>query len=236
MRKRRPSTGAGDDAGLPATPDPSVVTRLAPHPRREGRFAVELNDVSAGHLSIDLVSDLAVRTGSTVEGPALANLLDAMRRTALLDKALDLLAVSDRSTRDLSARLRRHAGDAGDIPWVVDRLTAQGYLDDVTYARRVAESRARSRAVSRRAIRDELQRKGIAPDLARSVLAEVADDVELDDYATALAAARRRLRALQSYDHPTRRRRLAAWLARRGFEGEVIGRALRELLVDEGRD
>jgi regulatory protein len=220
--KRRASTGVVDEAGQPAIPDPSVVTRLAPHPRREGRFAVELNDVSAGHLSIDLVSDLAVRAGSTVEGPALANLLDAMRRTALLDKALDLLAVSDRSTRDLSARLRRHAGDAGDIPWVVDRLTAQGYLDDVTYARRVAESRARSRAVSRRAIRDELQRKGIAPDLARSVLAEVADDVELDDYATAVAAARRRLRALRSYDHPTRRRRLAAWLARRGFEGEVI--------------
>jgi regulatory protein len=76
----------------------------------------------------------------------------------------------------------------------------------------------------------------MAPDLARSVLAVGADDVELDDYATALAAARRRLRALQSYDHPTRRRRLAAWLARRGFEGEVIGRALRELLVDEGWD
>jgi regulatory protein len=215
-------------------PDPSAVTGMYPHPRRPGRVAVELNGTAVGDLPIDLLGEAGLRVGLEVRGAALAVLLTGLRRTALLDKALDLMAVRARSTRDLTMRLRRHAAGDTDIAWVVGRLTAQGYLDDAVFARQLAESRARSQGASRRAIRDELQRKGISAETARSVIAEVAEEVELDDLAAARRAAVRRIRAMRSVDPPSRRRRLYAFLARRGYEADVITRVLAELLREDG--
>ena len=52
----------------------------------------------------------------------------------------------------------------------------------------------------------------------------------LDEEGAALQAARKRLKALASLDAATRRQRLYAFLARRGYESDVVRRVLAEVL------
>lgn len=231
--RNRRQAATRTDTDWTAFEEPFVVTAVAPHPRRQGRLVLEINRVSVGTMAIDLAADLGLRPVLSVDRPTLDAIAQAVRRTALLDKALDLLAVRARSTRDLRLRLRRAGGTEADLGWVVDRLTSQGFLDDAAYARSVAHARIVSGGVSRRGVESELRRRGVAADTAADAIGDTLEDVQLDEYGAALEGARRRVRALSSLDHATRRRRLYAWLARRGYEPDVVARVVREVLGRE---
>jgi regulatory protein len=214
------------------------VTALREHARRPGRVVLEVAGFAVGALTIDLVSELGLRVGSVLgetEGAALAA---AVRRTGLLDRALDLLAVRGRSVRDLELRLRRLQALASDIAWVVERLLAQGILNDAQYAREVARSRLATGGVSRRRVQTELYRRGVAADVAARAIAEIVAETDIDESGAARAAAVKRLRALRNVDRATARRRVYAFLARRGYESALITQVLREVLdgADDATD
>jgi regulatory protein len=116
------------------------------------------------------------------------------------------------------------------VTWVIERLRAQGYLDDADYARQVARSRLVTGGIAKRRVQDELFRKGVDRAAATEAIDETFGEVEHDEYAAALAAGRKRIRVLQSEDVTTQRRRLYAFLARRGFQPDIVGRVVRTLL------
>jgi alanyl-tRNA synthetase len=104
-------------------------------------------------------------------------------------------------------------------------------VDDGAYARQVARSRVLGRGDSRRRLQQELSRKGVARDVADEAVAEVFDEEAVDEEALVEAAARKKLRALGALDAATRRRRLWAFLARRGHDGDAIRRVLGRVLA-----
>jgi regulatory protein len=210
--------------------DPLIVSELSETPNRSGRYRVSINGATLGDLTLDFVADAGVREGKTITRAQAVDMIDAVDRTAVLDKALDLLAVRARSSRDLSIRLRRAGGRDGDISWAVARLESQGFLDDAAYARGVARSRALAGGVSRRRVITVLRQKGIAADVATESVDATLADVSLDEYGAALAAARKRMKALSSVDPAKRKQRLYAFLARRGYETDVVRRVLAEVL------
>jgi regulatory protein len=71
--------------------------------------------------------------------------------------------------------------------------------------------------------------KGVAPGLVDTVVSSLLPAAAEDDLA--LAGARARLRRLRGVSPQTARRRLAGWLERRGFSGEVVARVLRTLAL-----
>jgi hypothetical protein len=119
--------------------DPLVVSEVAQVPGRTDRLRLSVNQVELGDVTLDYVVDERLREGRTLTRAEALHVLGALQRTIVLDKALDLLAVRARSTRDLGIRLRRAGARDGDIAWVQDRLTAQGFLDDASFARCAAE-------------------------------------------------------------------------------------------------
>jgi len=150
-------------------------------------------------------------------------------------------------TRRIAKRARHGGGDAGDahaaMTRVLDRLAAQGLLDD----RRFAEARARSllaRGRSTAAIRAALRDKGVDPARADAAVAGLVEETTSPDLRAALALARRR--RLGPFRPPDARavwrdRDLAA-MARAGFPRDVACRvidardpdALRAALADTG--
>ncbi|HEX6316344.1 MAG TPA: regulatory protein RecX [Gemmatimonadaceae bacterium] len=218
------------DIDVDALGDPLIVTDVAEAPGRNDRFRVSVNDVALGNVSLDVVAGRKLVAGRQLTKQETVEALDAVRRTLVLDKALDVLAARARSSRDLGIRLRRAGASDEDVNWVRERLTQQGYLDDAAYARQVARARAIGGGVSRRRVMTALRQKGIAADVASEAIASALSDVELDEYGAARAAAEKRARALASLEPAQRRQRLYAFLARRGYEGEVIRRVLKDVL------
>jgi regulatory protein len=210
--------------------EPLIVTELSALPGRSDRWQVAVSTVALGSVTVDFLAESGIRERSHLSRQQVSDIVHAVNRTAVLDKALDLLAVRARSSRDLIIRLRKAGAGAADISWTIARLESQGFIDDASYARQVARAKALAGGVSRRRVITTLRKRGVSAEVAEEAIDATLEDVDLDEYGTALAAAQKRVRALRSLDAPKRRQRLYAFLARRGYESHVVRRVLAEVL------
>jgi len=140
--------------------------------------------------------------------------------------AVTLLAMRARSAEEVRRRLRRQGHPAAEIEAAVARLTAAGYLDDAAFAAGWARARITRQRVGPARVARELKTKGIGEAEIAAALAAVA--AERDVRQVAAEAAGRRLPSLRGLPPETARRRLAAYLTRRGFPVEVIVALCRE--------
>jgi len=217
-------------------PDTGRITAL--HERRAGssRYIVEVDRSPVATVSAELVAALELRVGREMDAGLAARLREAAGTLEVFDKAIGFLAIRARSARELQLRLRRAGATPPAIAEVIDRLHVLGLLDDEAYARHVARSRALSGGVSKRRIAQELQRRGVARDVADSAMAETLADVGLDEAEAAMAVALRRVRALRSLDVRKQRQRLYAFLARRGYDSAVIAKVVATVVAGGADD
>jgi regulatory protein len=144
-------------------------------------------------------------------------------------RALDMLARAPRSVRDLRRRLLLKGEPETEVDAVLERLTASGLLNDGAYARAFVRSKVSSHGFSRRRLQQELAKRGVARDIADDAVAEVLHDENVDESANIERVARKKLHALRGLDQATQRRRLFAYLARRGYDVEDVRAAMRRL-------
>lgn len=138
---------------------------------------------------------------------------------------LRALTAAPRSRTQLEDLLRRKDCPDPVAAAVLDRLTEVGLVDDAAYAAMLVRSRQAGRGLARRALAQELRRKGIDDDTARAALDEV-DPVGEEERARELAA--KKLRTMAGLDPGVQTRRLAGMLARKGYSADVTMRVVRD--------
>ena len=97
-------------------------------------------------------------------------------------------------------------------------------IDDAHFARALVRTRLSETGASRKAMCEELRRKGVDRGIVDAVIESVGDEAELE---AAVAVAEKRL-SRGGGDPRTLDRRVYAALARRGYPPETCSRALRE--------
>jgi regulatory protein len=135
---------------------------------------------------------------------------ESVARTILLDA----LTGQARSRKELRDKLAKKDVPDDLAERLLDRFTEVGLVDDEAFARSWVESRQRSRGLARRALAQELRRKGVDDETARTAL----DDLDPDqEEQAARLLVRKKLRSMRGVDHATATRRLAGLLARKGY-------------------
>ncbi|MEO7520803.1 MAG: regulatory protein RecX [Gemmatimonas sp.] len=201
---------------------PVTISALRASPRRPGRYAVTLSNGESLVLGIAAFADSgAVRVGIVLDANLLERLLRESTITALADRALGFLARGRRTRRELEQRLRRHEQNSELIAAALDRLEASGLLSDRAVALSEASARLRRGEAPAR-VKGTLRRKGIADRDASDAVAQAIRDDGFDELAACRIAAEKRMRTLGKLDPAVARRRLTAFLARRGFGGSVL--------------
>jgi regulatory protein len=137
---------------------------------------------------------------------------------------LRLLSYRGRSEAEVQRRLREKGFEETVIQSVIDRLKGNGFLGDEKFAQDWVENRTTFRPRSKRMLALELRQKGIAEEEIQKALAEAGDEDNLA-YQTAMQYSRR----LASADWETFRKKLAAYLARRGFSYGTIAPILHQV-------
>lgn len=192
-----------------------------PHRRSiyiDGRYVLSLHEESI------LLAGL--KTGVEVDGPRLAAALRQDQEKRAWDYALRLLSAAARTRHQIAQRLKaRYAPDV--VESVLERLERAGWLDDLAYARHYVEVH---RGFGAARLLSDLIRKGVSADLARQAVAEALEGEDM--LSQAQEAAAQRLKRMPGVDRDTAHRRLAGYLARRGYDYETIARALEPLLAD----
>jgi regulatory protein len=134
-----------------------------------------------------------------------------------------------RSVYEVLARLRERGHNPSAAAEAVGRLEVAGVLDDATYARHFVRVRAPRGHGPTRLLHDLLS-KGVDRRLAERAIAEVLDEDGVNGPAQARALALKRMAQLKGLAPPQQRRRLLAYLARRGFRGHEIQEMVSDVL------
>jgi regulatory protein len=142
------------------------------------------------------------------------------------ERALGLLAVRQRSRRELERRLVQAGFGPEDVSAELTRLEAVGLIDDEAFAKALVEARTGSRGDSRRVVAGKLAQAGVAPDVARAALDETSDSEQ--ERADRLAESR--APRLDGLEPRAAFQRLYGFLARRGYPHDVSRTAARRAL------
>ena len=113
----------------------------------------------------------------------------------------------------------------------MQQIKELGLVDDEAYARRLARDLLARKHYPRRRLAQELTGKGIDRALAEEAAAEAMEEAETDDGQQALELLRKKYYN-RLYDENARRKTAAA-LARYGFGGDAVRRAMEAALSDQ---
>ena len=146
-------------------------------------------------------------------------------------RAVYLLSKRDLSRRELEQKLCREKGrylpeNKELAKQTAERMEELGYVNDAAYAERLAERYSLEKLYPRRRIVQKLMEKGIARTFAEEAVAAL----ETVDEDLALEFLMKRRYTVPSEQHEADR--IAAALARYGFAGEDIRRAMRRWMED----
>jgi len=207
------------------------VTGLRQSSGRGGLVWVYLDGERVARLRVSDVEELGLRRGLKLGEALKTEVMIRAQRVEAWEYAVRLLGLRSRSRVELGRCLKTRKLDQSIVEAVLDELERLGYLDDREYARRLAEEAVKTGRLGPAAIRVKLRQQGISDEVAEDAVEKAmagADEEEL-----ALRVAEKRLRSMEGLERHTRRRRLQAFLGRRGFSGEIIYNVLQRVIPAE---
>ena len=149
----------------------------------------------------------------------------------MLAAALRFLETRQRSVAEVRRRLTTAGYQAQLIDGAIERLLALGILDDQAFTAAWVESRDRARPRGERALRRELQLKGVDRELVDAAMDERRPEPGADadpDIAAAERLLARHAAALARVADPRKRRQRAyGLLARNGFDPSTAADVVR---------
>jgi len=205
-----------------------VIGALVADPRRPACVRVMVQ----GHQLLSIPREVAaaerLAPGTRLEEPLLSRLYRAADAEAAFHTLLRFIERRPFASRDLARRLvlKGHPPEAASA--AVERAGHAGLVDDARFTLHYVETRAaRGRGPLR--LRRDLSALGVERAVVDRALIE-AFGADGAGGPNAEALARKRLAQLKGLAKPVARRRLLAFLARRGFVGEPVHRLVVALI------
>ena len=184
----------------------------------DGEYVFGLSRITAAWLQI----------GQRLSEEKINSLREQDEQEVAYQRALILLNHQQRTSHEISQKLIEKGFSSTRVEEVVDRLTQTGLVEDGQYALLWVENRNTYHPRSRRLIRMELRQKGVAEDQIDQALLGSAEDDEL-----ATQAAMQQIRKYSDLDWPEFRKKMSAFLLRRGFSYGTVAPVVRSIWESE---
>jgi regulatory protein len=210
-----------------------TITAITVQKRNPQRVNIDLDDEFAFGLSRIVAAWLHV--GRTLSDQDIAQLQAKETQEVAFQNALRFIGYRPRTTAEIVSKLAKKGFADIVIQETIERLSANGLLDDATFARTWVENQSTFRPRGQRALAFELRRKGVTDEVIALALEETPGEEEL-----AYQAGTRQAHKLDNLERNEFRMKLSAFLARRGFSygtiAPVVSRIWIELHSPEGQD
>lgn len=204
-----------------------TITAIETQKRGRERVNIFLDGRFAFSVGRGVVEEHGLHHGQVLSDSRVEELAAADLFGKCLNAALRLLSYRPRSEAEIRTRLsRRFNGET--IEGVILQLRERQMIDDVAFAAFWREARDSFSPRGRLLLKVELRNKGIDTELIDKVLDGI------DDEESAYRAAQKRGRTLAKEDYETFRRKLGAFLRRRGFSYGVVNRTTERLWQELG--
>lgn len=210
-----------------------VLTDIAPDPRQPGYQVVEVDRGRFASLPAPALASLGIARGAALEPAVLGALQHLADIEAAYRAAVRAQTRRPHARTELRRRLLKKQHPAVAVDAALDRLVQQDLLDDRRFAEHFAATRGTRGRASFRLLQD-LRRLGVDPRVAQDAVQVALAAEGIDEAAALREVAERRARQLGALPRTAKRRRLLAYLARRGYRGAAVRKVVEELLYLAG--
>ena len=205
-----------------------IVEGLIPDPRRPGSTRVVVNGRPAWTVPADVIAALFLVVGASLRGDVIERLDRAADEEGAFRAALRALERRAHGERELAQKLERKGHQRIAIAPAIERLCGLGLLDDAAFARAYVRAKSeRGRGPIR--LRHDLSFLGISREIYERAIAELNEGID-DPLQRPRELIAKRMRQLASLPVEARRRRLVAYLGRRGYRGSEARSLVEEAL------
>jgi regulatory protein len=189
---------------------------------------LELDGTRFGVVPAELIAAEALSPGQSIAPDVHERLSAAADMEAAFRTGLRVLQLRPYARADLGRRLQRKGHPRAAVDVALERLLTLGLLNDESYTRNYVQTRAARGRGPSRLIRDLLA-MGVQRSLIdRALAAEWPEGSDRTSMPQALVS--KRAAQLGTLPRQTKRRRLLAYLARRGFSGREVSAMVESVL------
>ena len=189
---------------------------------------LELDGARFGSVPRDLVNTERLVVGMVVDTELHHRLASAADIEAAHRTALRCLELRSYARNDLARRLQRKGHPRHAVESALERVDALGLLNDEAYARNYVQTRAARGRGPSRLIRDLLAMGVQRAVIEGAVAAQWPEGSDTTSMPRTLAT--KRSAQLGALPRQTKRRRVLAYLARRGFSGREVSEIVETVL------
>lgn len=207
----------------------SVITKVEQQKTNKHRYNIYVDEQFAFALHEDLMLKHRLLKGEMIDQTSMESILREEEQYAAYLKALRIIGRRAHAKQEVRQKLSTAGYDAETIETVTARLLREGYLDDASFARQLAEQRIRFNRKGRNFVRQELKSKGISKEQVEETLEAI--DAE-DEYDGAVKLAERKWKS-SSGDRMTKKRKTASYLLRRGYTQGLVKRVLDQISISD---
>ena len=205
-----------------------ILTGLAPDPHRPDYRLVEVDRGRFASLPAAALTGLDLVVGGEIGPLVLERLHELADIEAAHRAALRAITRRAHARVDLRRRLLQKQHPAAAVDCALDRLSAAGLLNDAQFAVDYAAAKARRGRGPARLVRD-LQAQGVERRVAEEAVRTSLAAEGVDPAEAVRALAKKRAKQLAGLPPVVRKRRLVAFLVRRGFTGGEIREVVESL-------
>ncbi|MFH1160244.1 MAG: regulatory protein RecX [bacterium] len=137
----------------------------------------------------------------------------------------------ERCSRDVEQKLREWKVPERDAGRLIQRLKRDGFLDELRFARSFARGKFRVNRWGRVRIRYELQGRGIPDPVVSEALREIGEEEYLETIGDLI---RKKKAEIKSEKTLNIREKIITFVVGKGFETELVLRALNETKIEDG--
>ncbi len=238
-----------------------TLTAIEQQQKDPNRVNLMVDNAFAMGLYIDLVWEFHLKVGQAVDQALLNKLRHADNFQRAYSKALTYLSGRPHSTKEVSQYLRqkliyKHPDwptmasadqpafieqQQSDIDQIVTKLTKDGYLDDVAFAKWWIDNRRTFKPRGARLLLAELKGKGVSDgDIQRAVTTpnmqghfsdthQASSNEVYDEQSDALALARKQIKKYANKTPDQQKQSIYRFLASKGYDWDTIAKVWTEI-------
>ena len=221
------------------------ITKISPQKRRQ-RVNIFLDEKFAFGLDLETFSKYDLRVDQEISQKKIEEIIKEEEFLKVYDKILRFLSFRPRSKKEVKDYFYKKSVGDETQKMIIKKLERLKFLDDKQFALWWVEQRITFRPSGKRFLEYELRKKGINKEIIDEVLkdkilkgffqkeeeTQEANVGRVDtsfDFEMALRAAQKKLRIYEKLSSFEFRKKMTAFLTRRGFSWEVIKEVIKNL-------
>lgn len=211
-----------------------LITDIKKQKRNKNRYSVYVDGTYSFSVSDETRYKFDLQESIEISQKELDKILDFEKKHFGMQAAFTLLSYRSRSKKELHDRLKKKEVDEKNIKEISGRLEELGYLNDINFAKNMANYR-KTQGKGREFIKNDLKLKGVD----NKVIEETLENLYLSDTEEMnqiRQIAKSKFKLMKNQPAEETKNKLLGFLSRRGFPIDKIFDVLKELRKDFNKE